>query len=228
MIELTNATKTYDSGGGLIRAVDDVTLTVRDGEFVAVVGHSGSGKTTLVSLMGGLTKPTSGNIFIGGTDIWTLDNLNLARLRSEKIGFCFQFSSLIPTLNSIDNVRLPASFAGGERGGLERAMSLLETVGVTDKAKAYPAELSGGQQRRVAIARSLVNEPRIMLADEPTGDLDEQTEVDIMKLFQGLNQQGVTIVMVTHSQKLAAQAGRILTMTAGVVAEGIATGDAGV
>lgn len=228
MIELTNATKTYDSGGGLVRAVDDVTLTVRDGEFVAVVGHSGSGKTTLVSLMGGLTKPTSGNIFIGGTDIWTLDNLNLARLRSEKIGFCFQFSSLIPTLNSIDNVRLPASFAGGERGGLERAMSLLETVGVTDKAKAYPAELSGGQQRRVAIARSLVNEPRIMLADEPTGDLDEQTEADIMKLFQGLNQQGVTIVMVTHSQKLAAQAGRILTMTAGVVAEGIATGDAGV
>lgn len=228
MIELTNATKTYDSGGGLVRAVDDVTLTVRDGEFVAVVGHSGSGKTTLVSLMGGLTKPTSGNIFIGGTDIWTLDNLNLARLRSEKIGFCFQFSSLIPTLNSIDNVRLPASFAGGERGGMERAMSLLETVGVTDKAKAYPAELSGGQQRRVAIARSLVNEPRIMLADEPTGDLDEQTEADIMKLFQGLNQQGVTIVMVTHSQKLAAQAGRILTMTAGVVAEGIATGDAGV
>lgn len=228
MIELTNATKTYDSGGGLVRAVDDVTLTVRDGEFVSVVGHSGSGKTTLVSLMGGLTKPTSGNIFIGGTDIWTLDNLNLARLRSEKIGFCFQFSSLIPTLNSIDNVRLPASFAGGERGGLERAMSLLETVGVTDKAKAYPAELSGGQQRRVAIARSLVNEPRIMLADEPTGDLDEQTEADIMKLFQGLNQQGVTIVMVTHSQKLAAQAGRILTMTAGVVAEGIATGDAGV
>ncbi|MHB1326508.1 MAG: ABC transporter ATP-binding protein [Thermoleophilia bacterium] len=228
MIELTNATKTYESGGGLVKAVDDVTLTVRDGEFVAVVGHSGSGKTTLVSLMGGLTKPTSGNIFIGGTDIWTLDNLNLARLRSEKIGFCFQFSSLIPTLNSIDNVRLPASFASGERGGMERAMSLLETVGVTDKAKAYPAELSGGQQRRVAIARSLVNEPRIMLADEPTGDLDEQTEADIMKLFQGLNQQGVTIVMVTHSQKLAAQAGRILTMTAGVVAEGIATGDAGV
>ncbi|MHB8159330.1 MAG: ABC transporter ATP-binding protein [Thermoleophilia bacterium] len=228
MIELTNATKTYESGGGLVKAVDDVALTVRDGEFVAVVGHSGSGKTTLVSLMGGLTKPTSGNIFIGGTDIWTLDNLNLARLRSEKIGFCFQFSSLIPTLNSIDNVRLPASFASGERGGMERAMSLLETVGVTDKAKAYPAELSGGQQRRVAIARSLVNEPRIMLADEPTGDLDEQTEADIMKLFQGLNQQGVTIVMVTHSQKLAAQAGRILTMTAGVVAEGIATGDAGV
>lgn len=228
MIELTNATKTYESGGGLVKAVDDVTLTVRDGEFVAVVGHSGSGKTTLVSLMGGLTKPTSGNIFIGGTDIWTLDNFNLSRLRSEKIGFCFQFSSLIPTLNSIDNVRLPASFAGGERGGLERAMSLLETVDVADKAKAYPAELSGGQQRRVAIARSLVNEPRIMLADEPTGDLDEQTEADIMKLFQGLNQQGVTIVMVTHSHNLAARAGRILTMTTGVVTEGIVTGEDGV
>ncbi|MEK6536756.1 MAG: ATP-binding cassette domain-containing protein [Actinomycetota bacterium] len=149
-------------------------------------------------------------------------------MRSEKIGFCFQFSSLIPTLNSIDNVRLPASFAGGERGGLERAMSLLETVDVADKAKAYPAELSGGQQRRVAIARSLVNEPRIMLADEPTGDLDEQTEADIMKLFQGLNQQGVTIVMVTHSHNLAARAGRILTMTTGVVTEGIVTGEDGV
>ena len=199
-----------------------------DGEFVAVVGHSGSGKTTLVSLMGGLTKPTSGKVLIGGTDIWTLDNVNLARLRSEKIGFCFQFSSLIPTLNCIDNVRLPASFAGGERGGLERAMSLLETVGVADKAKAYPSELSGGQQRRVAIARSLVNEPRIILADEPTGDLDEQTEADIMKLFQGLNEQGVTIVMVTHSRKLASEAGRVLTMTAGAVSEGTATGDAGV
>jgi putative ABC transport system ATP-binding protein/lipoprotein-releasing system ATP-binding protein len=220
MIELKTTSKTYESGGGLVRAVDNVSLTIQGGEFVAVVGHSGSGKTTLVSLMGGLTRPTSGRVLIDDDDIWTLDNVNLARLRSEKIGFCFQFSSLIPTLNSLDNVRLPASFASGEKGDPGNAMRLLETVGVPDKAKAYPSELSGGQQRRVAIARALVNDPRIILADEPTGDLDEDTEDDIMKLFEGLNQEGVTIVMITHSHSLASRAGRILTMNAGVVLEG--------
>lgn len=222
MIELKDTTKTYESGGGLVKAVDNVALSIIDREFVAVIGHSGSGKTTLVSLMGGLTRPTSGRVLIGGTDIWTLDNYNLARLRSEKIGFCFQFFSLIPTLNSLDNVRLPASFAGGEKGDPEHAMRLLEMVGVVDKAKAYPSELSGGQQRRVAIARALVNEPKIILADEPTGDLDEQTEAEIMDLFEGLNRDGVTIVMVTHSHNLAARAGRLLTMNAGVVVEGAA------
>jgi len=222
MIELQTASKIYETGDGLVKAVDDVSLSIRNGEFVAVVGHSGSGKTTLVSLMGGLTRPTSGQVLIDGKDIWALDNVNLARLRSEKIGFCFQFSSLIPTLDSIDNVRLPASFAGGGQGDTGRAMKLLETVGVPDKAKSYPSELSGGQQRRVAIARALINEPRIILADEPTGDLDEETEGDIMDLFENLNQQGVTVVMVTHSHNLASRAGRILTMNAGMVLEGTA------
>ncbi len=222
MIRLEGTSKTYQSGGSLIKAVDNVTLGVTDGEFVAIVGHSGSGKTTLVSLMGGLTRPSSGRVLVAGTDIWTLGNPALARLRSEQIGFCFQFSSLIPTLTCLDNVRLPASFASGERGGSEHALSLLETVGVPDKAAAYPSELSGGQQRRVAIARALVNDPGIILADEPTGDLDEATEGDIMVLFQELNQRGVTIVMVTHSHKLALMAGRILTMTAGVITEGAA------
>ncbi len=222
MIELQETAKTYESGGGRIKAVDNVSLKVDDGEFVAVVGHSGSGKTTLVSIMGGLTRPTSGRVLVAGTDIWTLDNEHLARLRSEQIGFCFQFSSLIPTLDSVDNVRLPASFASGERGSPARALELLETVGVKDKARAFPAELSGGQQRRVAIARALVNEPRIILADEPTGDLDEVTESEIMDLFQRLNKQGVTIVMVTHSQNLATKAGRILTMNAGALEAGAA------
>lgn len=219
MIELKGTTKIYRSGGAVVRAVDNVNLKVAEGEFVSVVGHSGSGKTTLVSLMGGLTRPTSGQVFIKGTDIWTLDNKGLARLRSREIGFCFQFSSLIPTLNCIDNIRLPASFAGSGEGGAQRARELLDMVEMSDKARAYPSELSGGQQRRVAIARALINEPRIILADEPTGDLDEDTEADIMDLFEKVHLQGVTIVMVTHSQELAARAGRILTMTNGVMSE---------
>jgi putative ABC transport system ATP-binding protein/lipoprotein-releasing system ATP-binding protein len=215
MIELIAASRTYHSGGDVIKAVDGVSLKVEKGEFVAVVGHSGSGKTTLVSLMGGLTRPTTGQVMVDGTDIWGLDNVELARLRSEMIGFCFQFSSLIPTLDCLDNVRLPASFARGGKGDSEHAMKLLQTVGVPDKSKAYPAELSGGQQRRVAIARALVNDPGIILADEPTGDLDESTESDIMELFESLNRKGTTIVMVTHSHNLASRAGRILTMNAG-------------
>ncbi|MFA6000918.1 MAG: ABC transporter ATP-binding protein [Thermoleophilia bacterium] len=219
MIELKNITKTYSSGGGVINAVDNLSLKVSDGEFIAVVGHSGSGKTTMVSLMGGLTRPTTGNVLVGGVDIWTLDNKQLALLRSEKIGFCFQFSSLIPTLTCLDNVRLPASFAGGQKGGVDNAMSLLETVGVPDKAHAYPSELSGGQQRRVAIARALINEPGIILADEPTGDLDEYTEADIMNLFEQIHARGVTIVMVTHSRNLAARALRTLVMENGTLTE---------
>ena len=219
MIELKNITKTYRSGGVDINAVDNVSLTISDGEFIAVVGHSGSGKTTMVSLMGGLTRPTTGNVLVGGVDIWSLDNKQLALLRSEKIGFCFQFSSLIPTLTCLDNVRLPASFAGGQKGGVDHALSLLETVGVPDKAKAYPSELSGGQQRRVAIARALINEPGIILADEPTGDLDEYTEADIMNLFEQIHAGGVTIVMVTHSSNLAARAWRTLVMENGTLHE---------
>lgn len=218
MIELRQASKIYQSGGSVIRAVNDVTLSVRDGEFVAVVGHSGSGKTTLVSLMGGLTRPTSGSVLIAGVDIWSLDNRGLAALRGRDIGFCFQFSSLIPTLNCLDNVRLPASFSGGDGGGA-RALEMLDRVGVPDKAQAYPSELSGGQQRRVAIARAMINRPGMILADEPTGDLDEETEADIMDLISRLHRDGTTIVMVTHSRGLAARAQRLLTMTSGSVSE---------
>jgi len=219
MIELINTVKKYSSGGIVTNAVDDVSLSVADGEFVAIVGHSGSGKTTLVSLMGGLTRPTSGIVKVGGIDIWTLDNPGLARLRSEQIGFCFQFASLLPTLNCLDNVRLPGSFAGPAGGRTEKATELLTTLGVADKARSYPYELSGGQQRRVAIARALINEPGIILADEPTGDLDEDTEADIMDLFCDIHQRGTTVVMVTHSSRLAARAGRVLTMSSGAIGE---------
>lgn len=217
MIELKDVTKTYKSGGGTVHAVDGVSLAIEDGEFVAIVGHSGSGKTTLVSLMGGLTRPTGGNVLIGGRDIWTLDNKGLAALRSAEIGFCFQFSSLIQTLDCIDNVRLPASFTADSCESKQEAQRLLELMGVADKAHAYPSELSGGQQRRVAIARSLINKPHIILADEPTGDLDEETEGDVMDLFEEVNTGGVTIVMVTHSQRLADRAGRTLQMENGSI-----------
>ncbi|RJQ44925.1 MAG: ABC transporter ATP-binding protein [Gaiellales bacterium] len=219
MIELVKATKTYHSGGDEVRAVDSVDLRVAAGEFVAVVGHSGSGKTTLVSLMGGLTRPTSGTVMVDGRDIWTMSNRELSRLRSDRIGFCFQFSSLISTINCLDNVRLPASFLGDHKGDAGRAMRLLELVGLPEKAGAFPSELSGGQQRRVAIARALVNEPGIILADEPTGDLDEETEEDVMDLFEEINLGGVTIVMVTHSSRLASRAGRTLRMENGAVVE---------
>jgi ABC-type lipoprotein export system ATPase subunit len=221
MIELNNASKIYKSGGEEVRAVDDVSLKIETGEFVSVVGHSGSGKTTLVSLMGGLTRPTSGMVKVDDKEIWKMSNQDLARLRSEKIGFCFQFSSLISTINCLDNVRLPTSFASDHKGNPDHAMRLLELVDLPEKAKAYPSELSGGQQRRIAIARALINEPSIILADEPTGDLDEETEGDVMDLFEEINIGGVTIVMVTHSHQLAARASRTLHMENGAIVEEI-------
>jgi putative ABC transport system ATP-binding protein/lipoprotein-releasing system ATP-binding protein len=201
--------------------VDDVSLRVATGEFVSIVGHSGSGKTTLVSLMGGLTRPTSGDVNVDGKDIWKMSNRELALLRSEKIGFCFQFSSLISTINCLDNVRLPSSFTSDDKVGKDHAMRMLELVGLPEKARSYPSELSGGQQRRIAIARSLINQPSIILADEPTGDLDEETEGDVMELFKEVNIGGVTIVMVTHSSQLAARATRTLHMENGTIVEEI-------
>jgi putative ABC transport system ATP-binding protein/lipoprotein-releasing system ATP-binding protein len=221
MIELSNASKIYESGGEEVRAVDDVSLRVATGEFVSIVGHSGSGKTTLVSLMGGLTRPTSGAVNVDGKDIWKMSNRELALLRSEKIGFCFQFSSLISTINCLDNVRLPSSFTSDDKVGKDHAMRMLELVGLPEKARSYPSELSGGQQRRIAIARSLINQPSIILADEPTGDLDEETEGDVMELFKEVNIGGVTIVMVTHSSQLAARATRTLHMENGTIVEEI-------
>ncbi|MHB1003289.1 MAG: ABC transporter ATP-binding protein [Thermoleophilia bacterium] len=227
MIELIGASKQYTSGGGTVTAVDDVSLRIESGEFVAVVGHSGSGKTTLVSLMGGLTRPSSGAVKVDGRDIWAMTNQELALLRSEKIGFCFQFASLISTISCLDNVRLPASFStGGQGGDAATAQRLLDLVGVPEKARAYPSELSGGQQRRVAIARALINQPSIILADEPTGDLDEETEGDVMDLLEEINIGGVTIVMVTHSQRLAEKAARTIKMANGAIVS--ETSEAGV
>lgn len=220
MIEIRNLSKTYRAGSDVISAVKDVNLTVGSGEFVSILGHSGSGKTTLLSLMGGLTKPDSGTVVIDNVDIWAISDNELSEFRNRKINFIYQFASLIPTLTVIENVLLPTAFSREEVSGVyDFGLQLLEMVGIREKINAYPAQLSGGQQRRAAIARAFVNKPEIVLADEPTGDLDEETESEIMKLFLRMNQeQGVTFVIVTHSSDLARLTKKQYRMTHGVLA----------
>lgn len=203
MINLKEVTKAYQNEGISVRAVDGVNLNVEAGEMVFIVGRSGSGKSTLLSLIGGLTRPTAGVVLIDDVDLESLNDKKLSALRNKKIGFIFQFASLIPTLNVIDNVRLPMIFGEGHHRDYEHAKRLLEKVGLSDKMMSYPSQLSGGEQRRVAIARSLMNNPEIILADEPTGDLDEETEIEIMQLFKELNKEGTTFLIVTHSSDLS-------------------------
>ncbi len=222
MIEVKDLTKTYKVGSDVIKAVDHVNLVVQDGEFISILGHSGSGKTTLLSLIGGLTKPDSGTVRIDGTDIWAISDNELSELRNRKINFIYQFASLIPTLNIIENVLVPTAFRPKDErvNYFDHAMELLEMVGIRDKAYSYPAQLSGGQQRRAAIARAFINNPEILLADEPTGDLDEETEAEIMKLFQRMNEEkGITFVIVTHSSELARQTRKQYRMSNGMLRE---------
>lgn len=216
MITLKEVTKVYRSGEIAVRAVDGVNLNVDVGEMVIIVGRSGSGKTTLLSLIGGLTRPTAGSVSIDGVEMESLGDKDLSAIRNKKIGFIFQFASLIPTLNTIDNVRLPMVFGEERQTDYEQhAKELLEKVGLSEKIMSYPSQLSGGEQRRVAIARSLMNTPEIILADEPTGDLDEETEKDIMQLFREINNDGTTLLIVTHSSDLALNAGTRYMMSKG-------------
>lgn len=218
MIQLKEISKSYKVGPSTVKAVENVDLTIEKGELVSIVGHSGSGKTTLLSLMGGLTKPSSGRVLLEGTNIWTLSDKEQSLMRNKRIGFAFQFSSLIPTLNAVDNVRLPATFSGNSVDP-DRAVELIEMVGLKDRMYSLPGMLSGGEQRRVALARTLMNEPDIILADEPTGDLDEDTEADILDIFQSVNSRGATIVIVTHSRAVASRAERMLRMNKGLLSE---------
>jgi len=220
-IEVIELTKIYVVGDQNITAVDSVSLTIHKGEFVSVVGHSGSGKTTLISIIGGIMKPTSGQVLFEGQDICTFDDDRLSEYRNEKIGFMFQFSSLLPMLTARENVMLPGLFrktkGAGDPG---TATELLNMVGIGDKCDTYPSQLSGGQQRRVAIARALMYDPRVILADEPTGDLDEETENDIMQLFRRLNREKqITFIFITHNRELAGMAQRTLRMTRGNLRE---------
>lgn len=218
IIVLKQLSKTYRVGPSTVRAVDNVDLDIPRGQMVSIVGHSGSGKTTLLSLIGGLTRPTTGRVLLDGTNIWTLSDREMSLLRNRRIGFSFQFASLMPTLTAIDNVRLPATFGGSEVNH-NRPQELLELVGLSDRVHSYPSQLSGGEQRRVALARTLMNEPELILADEPTGDLDEDTEADILEILKEVNGRGVTIVIVTHSRAVASQAQRMLKMHRGHLTE---------
>lgn len=219
VISLRDLSKSYKVGPSIVRAVESLSLEIPRGQMVSIVGHSGSGKTTLLSLIGGLTKPSSGRVLLDGVNIWTLSDKELSILRNKKIGFAFQFSSLIPTLTALDNVRLPATFGGAQGSDEKRAAELLDLVGLADRAHSYPAMLSGGEQRRVALARTLMNQPQIILADEPTGDLDEDTEADILATYRKINSEGVTVVIVTHSRAVASQAQRLLRMHRGHLSE---------
>ena len=219
IIECKDLTKTYPVENTMVHAVNTVNLSVAKGDFLVILGHSGSGKTTLLSLVGGLTAPDQGQVYIDGVENWQQSDQALSTMRNSKIGFIFQFASLIPTLSVMENILLPLSFGQNPAGSRDLALDILAQVGLADKANAFPSQLSGGQQRRVAIARSFINCPDIILADEPTGDLDEETEQDILGLFRRYNEQGTTFVVVTHNSDLAAtqKGARVFSMRQGVL-----------
>ena len=220
MIEVRELSKTYSIDGQVFKAVDNVSFRVQRGEMMSIIGHSGSGKTTLLSLIGGLTKPASGSVLIEDRAIWSMSDDDLSEFRNKKMNFIYQFSSLVPTLTSLENIMLPTAFGDYGEDVAGYAKELLALVGLKEKENSYPSHLSGGQQRRIAIARAFINRPDIVLADEPTGDLDEETEAEIISLFTTMNKEaGTTFVIVTHNKDIAARAGHRLKMANGVVSE---------
>ena len=219
MLKIKDLTKKYSTLDGEIAALDGVSLTAADGEFIAIVGKSGSGKSTLLNMIGGLDIPDSGSILLDGTDIVKLSNRQTAILRRQKIGIIYQFYNLIPELNISENITLPAELDGAEPDR-EWLASILKTVGLDERENAYPNTLSGGQQQRVAIARALYNKPSLILADEPTGNLDAENGADIMRLLKDMNKQsGATVLIVTHSESVASEADRVITISDGRIAD---------
>ena len=215
MIELRNVSKTVASGGHPLTILHPLDLSVPDGRFLAIVGPSGSGKSTLLGLLAGLDAPTGGEILINGTDITRLGEDELARLRGGTIGFVFQFFHLVPSLTAFENILVPMEIAG-RRDAIERATTLINEVGLSDRGHHYPSQLSGGEQQRVAIARALANDPPLVLADEPTGNLDSQTGRFIMDLLLGVHRsRKTTLVLVTHDAELAALADARLVLRDG-------------
>ncbi|HEX7119767.1 MAG TPA: ABC transporter ATP-binding protein [Longimicrobiales bacterium] len=220
MIVAEGLAKRYRSGAREVSVLEGVDFTVEPEEFVAVVGPSGSGKTTLLGLLAGLDRPTAGRVRLDGIDLGALDEDGRARLRAEKVGFVFQTFQLLPTLTALENVMLPLELAGAAGDGRVRARaeSLLERVGLAGRMDHYPAQLSGGEQQRVALARAFVNQPRVLFADEPTGNLDSATGEPIIALIEELNREaGTTVVLVTHDPLLAARASRVIRLGDGMV-----------
>ena len=218
MIEARDLTKTYGRGEGRVEAVASVSLGVASGEWLSVMGPSGSGKSTLMNLLGLLDRPTSGSYALGGREVSKLKGGELARARRELVGFVFQSYNLLPRRNARENIELPMIYAGvGRRERKRRAMKVLERVGLTNRARHKPSELSGGQAQRVAIARALANNPALLLADEPTGNLDSVSSEDLMGLFEELKSSGVTLVVVTHDRNVATHADRTVEIRDGKV-----------
>jgi putative ABC transport system ATP-binding protein len=220
MIELEKITKIYRMGQTEVHALRGIDLRFDDGDFVAVMGASGSGKSTLMHILGCLDLPTSGTYLLDGVDVRWLDDDDLALIRNRKIGFVFQSFNLLSHSTAVQNVELPLVYAGVREGRRERALAALEAVGLSHRANHQPSELSGGQQQRVAIARALVTEPSILLADEPTGNLDTESSLEIMRLLADLNQQGRSVVLITHEPDIAQFARRVVRLR-----DGLAIGD---
>lgn len=220
MLACRRVSKSYTTERGLVTAVAGIDLDVAAGRFAAIIGRSGSGKSTLMAMIGGLSRPSAGTVEVDGTDVWGLSDNALASFRNEKVGYVFQFASLLPTLRLIDNVALPAMLGRrqGASGTYARAAGLLERLGLGAYLDAYPAEISAGEQRRAAIARALINDPALLLADEPTSDLDEQTEMEIMDVLRAVNREvGTTLILVTHNLALAEQAQQIVHIANGAL-----------
>ena len=218
MIKISDISKEYKMGDNLLLALNKVSININSGEFVSIMGSSGSGKSTLMNIIGCLDVPTNGNYFFKDNDISKFNSNKLAELRNKEIGFVFQNFNLLPRLNALENVTLPLMYSGkSTKQRNDLALKALEEVGLKDRINHRPNQLSGGQQQRVSIARAISGTPNLILADEPTGALDSKTSLEIMKILKSLNQQGITIILVTHENDLAVYANRIITMKDGII-----------
>jgi putative ABC transport system ATP-binding protein len=218
MIELTNLTKIYDMGQLKVTGLDDISFRCDEGEMISIMGHSGSGKSTLMNIIGCLDRPTSGIYRLDGVDVASLNDDQLAKIRNAKLGFVFQSYNLLPKISALQNVALPLIYSG-ENHRQQRSMAALEAVGIAVRAKHLPSEMSGGEKQRVAIARALINNPKVILADEPTGNLDTATSHSIMNLFTELHKKGITVVIVTHEEDIASYTQRTIYVRDGKIIE---------